>query len=89
MCGAHPTGYTSWNGGVHSGDTNLPTQAELRTVADGSGNGAWLAAGWRAYFYWSGELVDDLDAYVVLVESGSGTGYGSLDSTHSVVCRRQ
>jgi hypothetical protein len=89
MCGANPSGYTSWNGGDHSGDTNLPTRAELWTVAGGSGNGAWLAAGWRAYLYWSGELDDDSVAYDVYVVYGSSTSYGSLDDTYSVVCRHQ
>lgn len=89
MCGANPTGYTSWNTGDHSTVTNLPTQAQLQAVADGSGNGAWLAAGWHAYFYWSGELDGDNYAYDVDVVNGSGTSVGPTDLTDGVVCRRQ
>jgi hypothetical protein len=89
MCDANPSGYTSWNGGDHSVDTNLPMRADLRTVAVGSGNGAWLAAGWRASYYWSGELDDVSFAYYVYVENGNTIGRGVLGNPYGVVCRRQ
>ena len=95
MCGANPhwTTFRTWTAGDYSSQTNLPTRAELRAVADISGNGARLAAGWRSVYYWTGELRDFQGshlAYSVYVEStrNDNVDWDMFLAGRAVVCRR-
>ncbi|MDL2291349.1 hypothetical protein LJC09_04520, partial [Desulfovibrio sp. OttesenSCG-928-F20] len=80
--------FTSWSAGDYSSQTGLPTRGELRTVATGTGNEAWKAAGWPHAYYWTGELVFTDYAWTVVVADGSHVSAGALGNSYRVVCRR-
>ena len=76
-----PKGGMMWNAAVNTcgGQNKLPTTAQLRAVAGGSGKGAALAAGWPDDYYnagdfryWTGEFNGSDAAWVVYLYSGNG-----------------
>lgn len=68
-------------------ETKLPSQAQLKAVAQGSGNGAWVAAGWPAGLYWTGEVGGGGGIAFIVDDNGYENPHPVYDA-FPVVCLR-
>ncbi|MDL2217002.1 inverse autotransporter beta domain-containing protein, partial [Desulfovibrio sp. OttesenSCG-928-M14] len=74
---------------ANASNSNLPVRSDLVAVSGGSGRpAAYLAAGWPATYFWTGEALTDGHAVLVYVDDGSFDGTGSVSYSHPFVCRR-
>lgn len=68
--------------------TGLPSRDQLKAVSTGSGNGAWVAAGWsNTSSHWTGE-VTGVSNLAYTVDGGGGEMLDLVNDTHPVVCLR-
>lgn len=95
-----PANWTVTNNGQYHGGGRLPTDTEYQAVAaidtrftggpnpNGNAKGAALAAGWRVFYYWTGEVFDQNYAINVTASAGiASSGYVDYNSGR-VACRR-